>query len=67
MAAPAILHPDLYTAAGLDRTEALRQARHNPHHQQHQRQGATKLTTFLTEIGMITSRQHHGWRAARLI
>jgi P-aminobenzoate N-oxygenase AurF len=58
-----LINPAVYEAVGLDRTEAIRQARHNPHFHQTRRMLGEKVMAFLDEQGLITwsSRPIYKW------
>lgn len=61
------LDPALYTAIGLDREEAVRQARHNPHARQTRLWMAQRVTDFLIGAGMIGGRTGSLWQRAGLV
>ncbi|MDT4915217.1 MAG: hypothetical protein QOC66_4345 [Pseudonocardiales bacterium] len=52
--ASALISPDVYAEIGLDRDEAVRAARSNPHWHESRRWMAEKIMTFLDEQGMLT-------------
>ena len=52
--AGALINPGVYARVGLDRDEALRQARANPNFHETRRWMAEKIIAFLEEQGMIT-------------
>jgi hypothetical protein len=49
-----LIHPDVYTAVGLDKKQAVRAARRNPHNHETRRWMGEKIMAFLTEQGMVT-------------
>ncbi len=52
--ASALVNPQVYTEVGLDRREAVKAARENPHFHETRRWMAEKIIAFLEEQGMIT-------------
>jgi para-aminobenzoate N-oxygenase AurF len=52
--ASALINPDVYAQVGLDRGEAIKEARDNPNFHETRRWMAEKIITFLEEQGMIT-------------
>ncbi|WP_375492957.1 diiron oxygenase [uncultured Jatrophihabitans sp.] len=52
--AGALINPDVYAQVGLDRREAIREARNNPNFHETRRWMAEKIVAFLTEQGLIT-------------
>ncbi|WP_037572881.1 AurF N-oxygenase family protein [Phaeacidiphilus oryzae] len=66
--AESIISPEVYANVGLDREEALRQARASAHRGETLRWSAEKLTSFLQETGVIAGPIATGlWRRARLL
>ncbi|MER6391580.1 diiron oxygenase [Streptomyces sp. NPDC001523] len=61
------IHPDVYSAAGLDAVRARREARSNPHYRETLRWSGERLIGFLTQAGMIGPLQRHWWRRAGLL
>ncbi|MEW1905451.1 diiron oxygenase [Streptomyces sp. NPDC086147] len=61
------IHPDVYSAAGLDPARARREARGNPHYRGTLRWSGEKLTAFLAQAGMIGRPQRHWWRRTGLL
>ncbi len=59
--------PAVYTAVGLDRDEAVRQARTNPYARETRRWMAERVTGFLTDAGMIAGPTSALWRRAGLV
>jgi hypothetical protein len=52
---------------GLDRKEAVRAARHNPHHRETRRWLGAKITAFLQEQGMVTRSSRPIYRLVHLL
>lgn len=48
-----MIHPDVYTNAGLDRERALQEAKGNKHYHDRVRKSGAKLMTFLDNVGLI--------------
>ncbi|MDT4997082.1 MAG: hypothetical protein QOD45_1150 [Pseudonocardiales bacterium] len=62
-----LLNPAVYEAVGLDRKEAIRQARRNPHFHRSRRMLGEKVMAFLTEQGLITWSSRPVYRLVHLI
>lgn len=62
-----LISPDVYAAVGLDRKEAMRAARRNPHNHETRRWMAEKIMAFLDEQGMVTRASRPVYRAVHLI
>jgi hypothetical protein len=58
-----LINPAVYEAVGLDRNEAIRQARRNPHLHRTRRMLGEKIMAFLDEQGLVTwsSRPIYKW------
>ena len=54
LVADSLISPDVYARVGLDRREAVRAARANPHWHESRRWMAEKIMAFLDEQGMVT-------------
>ena len=67
MVARSLVHPDVYTAVGLDPREARRQALGNPHYQETMAFAAERVLAFLTEQGLVPTWQHRTWRRSLLM
>lgn len=67
VAARNLVSPHSYTAVGLSRRKARRAARRNPVYRETLRWSATKVTTYLKEVGLIGGVSKLIWRRARLI
>jgi hypothetical protein len=65
--AESLISPDVYEQVGLDRTEASRAARANPHWQESRRWMAEKIMAFLDAQGMLAWYARPIYRAAKLI
>jgi P-aminobenzoate N-oxygenase AurF len=65
--AESLISPDVYEQVGLDRTEATRAARANPHWQESRRWMAEKIMAFLDAQGMLAWYARPIYRAAKLI
>lgn len=48
-----MIHPDVYSNAGLDRDRALAEAANNTHYHDRVRKSGAKLMTFLDSVGLI--------------
>ncbi|MCU1603058.1 MAG: putative rane protein [Frankiales bacterium] len=59
--------PAVYTAVGLDKDEAVRQARANPYTRETRRWMAERVTGFLADAGMISGPTSALWRRAGLV
>jgi hypothetical protein len=62
-----LIHPDVYTAVGLDKRQAMRAARRNPHWMHTQRWAAARVVGFFKEIGLIAGPGRLVWRASGLL
>jgi hypothetical protein len=62
-----LINPDVYTAVGLDRKEAVKAARRNPHNQETRRWMGEKIMGFLAEQGMVTRTARPIYRLVNLI
>ena len=49
-----LINPDVYTAVGLDKKQAVKAARKNPHNHETRRWMGQKIMSFLDEQGMVT-------------
>ncbi|MEC4016780.1 AurF N-oxygenase family protein [Streptomyces sp. H27-D2] len=63
----AFVNPQVYTNVGLDRTEAVRQARDSAHRRDVMRLGAKRLTDFLDEIGLMRGLGRRLWVSSGLL
>lgn len=61
------IDPRVYDAVGLDRAEAVRQAKANPHHAETRLWMAEKVLGFLSDNGMITRATAPLWRRLGLL
>ncbi|OOL33501.1 membrane protein [Rhodococcus rhodochrous] len=48
-----MIHPDVYSNAGVDRDRAIAEARNNTHYHDRVRKSGAKLMTFLDSVGLI--------------
>ena len=62
-----LVHPDVYTAAGLAPDVATRVARDNQHYRDKLRSSAENLTAFLRDAGLIGGPSARLWHRARLL
>lgn len=62
-----LIDPRVYDAVGLDRREAVRQARANPHRIETSRWMAEKVVAFLTDTGMVSPPVAPAWRRLQLL
>ncbi|MDT4938219.1 MAG: hypothetical protein QOG80_1890 [Pseudonocardiales bacterium] len=62
-----LINPDVYSAVGLDRKQAVRAARRNPHHHETRRWMGQKIMGFLQEQGMVTRATRPIYRRVHLI
>jgi hypothetical protein len=62
-----LIDPRVYQAVGLDRAEAVRQARRNPHRVETRYWMAEKVVAFLSEHGIVTRATAPLWRRLRLL
>lgn len=62
-----LIDPRVYEAVGLDRDEAVRQARANPYRIEGRYWMAEKVLAFLTEAGMVSRTTAPLWRRLRLL
>jgi para-aminobenzoate N-oxygenase AurF len=62
-----LVHPAIYTRAGLDGREACRQARTNPNHLRVKQEGFDRLRKFLEEHDVFRGRARERWRAAGFV
>jgi hypothetical protein len=60
-------HPRIYARAGLDRHEAHRQARANPHYRLVKQEGFDRLRGFFDEQGVFRGKARERWRQAGFI
>jgi hypothetical protein len=67
LAVAELVHPRVYTLAGLDAREARRAAAQNPDWQRTRVDWARKAMTFFTDIGVIDRRTAPQWRRAGLL
>lgn len=62
-----MVNPGVYEAAGLDREEALAQARANTHHQNLMRMSCVHLMDFLSDAGLLTRPAMRHYRAVHML
>lgn len=62
-----LVSPEVYSAAGLDTREAVRQARANPNFQQWLLGASEKLIAFIEEVGLAHPISHGLYRAAGIM
>ncbi len=62
-----MVSPDVYTAAGLDRSRAVREARANEHHKSMLRSSCAGLMEFLGSAGLLTGAARAIYRRANLL
>jgi hypothetical protein len=62
-----MVSPDVYTAAGLDRSRAVREARANEHHRSMLRSSCAGLMEFLGSAGLLTGPARAIYRRANLL
>ncbi|MDT0265663.1 diiron oxygenase [Streptomyces sp. DSM 44915] len=63
----AFVNPEVYTNVGLDRREAVAQARASAHRREVMREGARRLTEFLDDIGVMRGVARRMWRSSGLL
>ncbi|SOD60737.1 P-aminobenzoate N-oxygenase AurF [Streptomyces zhaozhouensis] len=63
----AFVNPEVYTNVGLDRREAVAQARASAHRREVMREGARRLTDFLDDIGVMRGAARRMWRSSGLL
>ncbi|WP_030995001.1 AurF N-oxygenase family protein [Streptomyces sp. NRRL F-5630] len=63
----AFVNPDVYTNAGLDKREALRQVKASAHRREVMQNGAKRLTDFLDDIGLMEGVGRRLWRSSGLL
>lgn len=63
----AFVNPQVYTNIGLDRREAVAQARASSHRREVMRTGAKRLTDFLDEIGILSGPSRRLWKQSGLL
>ncbi|MDT3399085.1 diiron oxygenase [Streptomyces sp. B1866] len=63
----AFVNPEVYANVGLDRQEALAQARQSAHRRDVMRAGAKRLTDFLDDIGVLRGVGRTLWRDSGLL
>lgn len=63
----AFVNPQVYTDVGLDRREAVAQARSSAHRREVMQTGAKRLTDFLDEIGLLDGVGRKMWRSSGLL
>ncbi|GAA3875086.1 AurF N-oxygenase family protein [Streptomyces sedi] len=61
------VNPEVYTQVGLDRREAVAQARASAHRREVMREGARRLTDFLDDIGVMRGAARRMWRSSGLL
>ncbi|MFF8955927.1 diiron oxygenase [Streptomyces sp. NPDC014894] len=61
------VNPMVYPECGIDRREAVAQARSSEHRREVLRKGAGRLTDFLGEVGALDARGRRVWRSAGLL
>jgi hypothetical protein len=62
-----LVNPDVYTSVGIDPAEGRRAALANPHHRETLKWAATKVVTFLGELGLVGGPGMPFWRRSGLI
>ena len=62
-----LINPDVYVAVGLDKKEAVRAARRNPHNHETRRWMGQKIMAFLDEQGMVTRSTRPIYKLVKLI
>lgn len=62
-----MVNPEVYTAAGLDKERALREAAENEHHKSMLRSSCSGLMEFLGSAGLLTTPARWFYRRANLI
>jgi hypothetical protein len=62
-----MVSPDVYTAAGLDRSRAVREARANEHHRSMLRSSCAGLMEFLGSAGLLSGAARAIYRRANLL
>ena len=62
-----LINPDVYAAVGLDRKDAVRAARRNPHNHETRRWMGQKIMAFLDEQGMVTGSTRPIYKLVKLI
>ena len=63
----AFVNPEVYPNVGLDRREAVAQARASAHRREVMREGARRLTDFLDDIGVLRGAARRMWRGSGLL
>jgi hypothetical protein len=61
------INREMYERAGLDASEAVRQAKANPHHRQAKQEGFAKLLAFFEENDLMRGRSKRLWRATGFV
>jgi hypothetical protein len=62
-----LINPEVYTAVGLDKKQAVRAARHNRHNHETRRWMGQKIMAFLDEQGMVTRTTRPIYKLVKLI
>jgi hypothetical protein len=62
-----LINPAVYEAVGLDRKQAVRAARRNPHNHDTRRWMGEKIMAFLAEQGMLTRTTRPIYKRVHLI
>ena len=62
-----LINPDVYRAVGITPDEGRRAALANPHHRETLKWAATKVVTFLGELGLVGGPGMPFWRRSGLI
>jgi len=62
-----LINPDVYRAVGIDPAEGRRVAMANPHHRESLTWAATKVTSFLGDLGLIGGPGMPFWRRSYLV
>lgn len=62
-----LVHPGVYAAAGLDPQRARTTARTNEHYAEQLRSSASRLTSFLDDLGLMGGPTMGLWRRTRLV
>ncbi|MEU8570260.1 diiron oxygenase [Streptomyces pathocidini] len=63
----AFVSPQVYPNVGLDRHEALAQAKSSPHRREVMQTGAKRLTDFLDEVGLMRGVGRRLWQSSGLL
>lgn len=63
----AFINPEVYANVGLDRREALAQVRASAHRREVMRSGASRLTDFLDDVGVLRGVGRKLWKSSGLL